>query len=276
MPAIVKRLTERDLLDAPCPADSLAEAALYEPRDGVYTVANTFNRTQTLLLDAHFDRLEASALLAGFTVALDRGRLRAALRQTILASGFGDARFRISVPANAPGEVILSIEPFHSPAPKLIRQGVRCATTSAARRDNPAAKSSKWMRLRRALKADMPADAYETFLLDERGYLREGLSSNFYALHSGVLRTAGSGVLAGISRRIVLEVSVDIVPLCMRAPHFDNLARFSEAFLTSSSRGIIPVVAIDGVSIGDGEVGAVTLQLREAYQEWVRHHLEEL
>ncbi|RMG90262.1 MAG: branched chain amino acid aminotransferase, partial [Chloroflexi bacterium] len=49
-----------------------------------------------------------------------------------------------------------------------------------------------------------------------------------------------------------------------------------EAFLTSSSRAIIPIVEIDGVTIGEGRRGAITQQLQQAYHEWVQAHLEAL
>ncbi len=276
MPAIVKRLSRGELVDVPWQAHSLDDAAQHEPRDGVYTVANTFKRTQTLLLGAHLDRLEDSARRAGFALTLDRDRIKAALRALILASGFGDVRFRISVPSAAPGDVILSIEPFAPPAADIISQGVRCQTTATARRHEPAAKSSEWMHLRRTLVAARPRDIYETFLLDEAGYLLEGLTSNVYALLDGELLTAASGILAGISRSIVLEICRGVVPLRPRAPHANDISRFSEAFLSSSSRGIIPVVEIDGIKVADGQVGATTLQLRERYQQWVGARLEAL
>ena len=277
MPAIVKRLNEGELVDVPYRATSLNDAARYEPRDGVYTVANTSNRTQTLLLDAHFDRLEDSAARAGIVLRLDRRRVKSALRQMILDSDFGDVRLRISVPANTPDEMILSIEPFQTPAAALVQNGATCITSAAASRQNPAAKSSEWMHERLTLASVMPAGIYETFLLDREGiHILEGMSSNFYAVKNDELYTAGSGILAGISRRIVFEVCKGIIPLRLEAPHVNDVNNFGEAFLTSSSRGIIPVVAIDGIVIGAGQVGAKTIALRDAYEHWVSRHLEEL
>jgi branched-subunit amino acid aminotransferase/4-amino-4-deoxychorismate lyase len=55
-----------------------------------------------------------------------------------------------------------------------------------------------------------------------------------------------------------------------------DLARLSEAFITSSSRGIVPVVEIDGITIGAGVPGAYTRKLGEVYQAWVAQHLEPL
>ena len=276
MPAIIKRLSQGGLREVNYHADSLAAAAQFEARAGVYTVSNTLNRTQTLLFDAHLERLVDSARREGIPLQIDRQQLRSALRQMIIESGFGDVRFRISAPAAQPNELLLSIEPYAPPAEGLIQRGVRCDTSSLLARHNPAAKSSDWMHRRRHLQTARPADLYETFLLDAQGAVLEGLGSNFYAIIGGELRTAGSGVLAGISRRIVIAVCAGIVPLQQIAPNLGDLPRYEEAFLSSSSRGIIPVVEIDGEAIGAGEPGETTLLLREAYQRWVAAHLEEL
>ena len=193
----------------------------------------------------------------------------------IVESGYNDARFRLSVSAQAPEEALMSIEPFQAPASEWIQAGVRCIT-SCAERLNPAAKSSAWMHRRRALEAARPAGIFETFLLDPSGCLLEGSSSNVYVILDDELHTAASGILAGVSRMILLAVCERIVPLRLEAPNIADIARFREIFLTSSSRGLIPVVELDGEAIGDGCVGSTTLALRSAYQAWVDAHLEEL
>ena len=276
MPTIIKVLSQSGLRDVDYRANSLAAAAEFESRAGVYTVSHTLYRTQTLLFNAHLERLEDSARREGIPLQFDRQQLRSALRKMIIESGFGDVRFRISAPAAQPDTMILSIEPYMPPADELIERGVRCNTSSQLVRHNPAAKSSDWMHRRRSLETGRPASMYETFLLDAEGAVLEGLGSNFYAIIGSELRTAGSGVLAGISRRIVIEVCAGIVPLRQIAPNLRDLPRCDEAFLSSSSRGIIPVVEIDGATIGAGLPGETTGQLRAAYQRWVAAHLEEL
>ena len=276
MPAILKRLTAAGLRDVDFQATSLNDAEQYEPADGVYTVSNTYHQTQTLLLDAHLDRLEDSAARAGIPLRYRRSGLKAALRKMILESAYGDVRFRISAAAAAPGELLLSIEPYQPPAPDVARKGVACDSTTALARPDPRSKSSRWMQLRKSLEASRPAGIYETLLVDEQSRILEGLSSNFYALMNGALYTAGQGVLAGISRRVVLAVCENLSPARLEAPQYRDISRFEGAFLTSSSRGIIPVVAIDGQAIADGHVGPRTIALQNAYRRWVAERLEEL
>lgn len=276
MPAIIRRLSPRGLEKVEYTASSLAEAVIFEPFDGVYTVGNTWHTTKALLFDAHLERLEASARHQRISIDYDRQQLKAALRTLILASDYGDARFRISVSAARPDSLLITLEPYHPPDEALVRQGVRCVTSSAAQRKGPSAKTNDWMHIRGKLQDATAPGVYEIILLDESGFMLEGATSNFYAIADGQLCTAGSGILAGISRRILLEVCRDILPLRLQAPHIDDLPGMLEAFLSSSSRGVIPIVAIDGRSIGNGAVGEYSLKLRQAYERWVAEHLEEL
>lgn len=276
MPTLIRILGAQGLRPAQYSAESLNAAAAYEPQDGVYTVTNTYHTFDVLKLDAHLDRLEDSARRAQIPLRLDRGRLRAALRQMIAEAGWGDVRFRVTVGRERPDELLLTIEPFHPPAPELVAQGVRAITAPNSARHHAETKSTEWMQARKALEAAMPPGIYDTFLLDGAGYVLEGLASNFYGVLADELRTAGHGVLAGIAQQIVFEVAPAILPLRREAIHVSEIARLSEAFLTSSSRGIIPVVEIDGQTIGAGVPGPQTQALRAAYQAWVQAHLEPL
>jgi branched-chain amino acid aminotransferase len=276
MPTLIRHLTPNGLEPVDYEADSLNDAARFEPDDGVYTVTNTFETTKVLKLDAHLDRMEDSARRADIPLALDRPRLRTALRDVILEAGYGDARFRVTVSRQQPDTFILTVEPFKPLSSALTEQGVRVITAPNSARSNPAAKTTDWMHQREAIAKSLSAGVYDAILLDENGLMLEGLSSNFYAVINSELRTAGTGVLPGIAQQIVFDVAPGILSLRKDAPHIDELPHVEEAFITSSSRGIVPVVEIDGHVLGDGIPGVKTKALRTAYQAWVEDHLEEL
>jgi len=275
-PCLIKRLTPAGLQPVDYHAESLAEAARFEPHDGVYTITNTYHTFQVLKLDSHLDRLENSARLAGIALTLDRPRLRAALRQMIAEAHFGDSRFRITAPKDQPDCLILSIEPFKPPAPEIITAGVRCISLADTARNNPAAKTTDWMHDREAVEKSLPPGIYTGLLLSSTGDILEGISSNFYAILRGELRSAGKDVLPGIAQQIVYEIAPDVLPLHLEAVNVVDIPSLDEAFITSSSRGIIPVVVIDGITIGSGKPSVKTQTLRERYEAWVSDHLEEL
>jgi branched-chain amino acid aminotransferase len=274
MPCFIKILTPQGLQPAPYTADSLADAVKHEPTDGIYTVTNTYNTYQVLRFDAHLDRLEDSARREGIALSLNRAALRKALRQIIAEAGFGDVRFRITVPRQQPDHFILSLEPFKPYPAELYQEGIRCVTLPGSARHNPASKTTDWLHNRRQIA--LPEGIYEGLLVDDEGKILEGTNSNFYAILDGELRTAGEGVLPGIAQQIVFAVAPDILPLRKEAVNVNDIPRLSEAFITSSSRGIVPVVEIDRMAIGEGKPGACTKALRQAYMAWVQANLEEL
>ncbi len=205
---------------------------------------------------------------------LDRPWLRGALRQMIEQSGFGEVRFRITVPRESPERLILSIEPFQRHPPEIYSTGVRCITLPDSARQNAAVKSTGWMHDREQFQ--LPAGIYTGLLLDHDGYILEGMSSNFYAVIGGELWTAGTGALPGIAQQIVLEVAPPILTVRREAPRQQDIPQMAEAFITSSSRGIVPVIEIDGSVIGGGQPGPRTRALQDAYAAWVSAHLEAL
>ncbi|MFZ4815406.1 MAG: aminotransferase class IV [Phototrophicaceae bacterium] len=276
MPTEIRRLTPHGLEAVPYAADSLQAAAQHESADGVYTITNTVNTFQVVKLTAHLERLKDSAERAGIPYVLDDTMLRGALRELIALAGYGDVRFRITIPRDTPDTPILSVEPFAGYPDSLYTQGVRVMTAANAARNNPAAKTNAWMLDRQALLANLPAGVYEVILTDAGGHLLEGTSSNFYAVMQDALYSALDGVLGGISRQIVFEVAPSVLPLIRRPLHVSQLEDLQEAFISSASRGIVPVVEIDGIALGDGSPGAFTTQLRAAYAEWVNAHLETL
>lgn len=274
MPTVIGVLSPDGLDDAPHTAQSLAEAARFES-DGVYTVTRTYKSTQVLLLDAHLDRMETSAELESIPLELDRQRLRQALRELIVFSGYPESRFRITVPRDNPEQRIISIEPFTGVPEAHKRLGVKTITVNIER-ETPLSKDVAWMQRRAVAVADKPS-AYEYLIVNASGQILEGLTSNFYAVREGEVFTASEGdVLGGISRRVVMAVVPHIVPLNLTPITHDELPEVEEAFLTSSSRGVIPIVQIDAQRIGAGKPGQLTEKISHAYDQWVEENLQEI
>jgi len=272
---VVNILTSDGLQPVSYTANSLADAVQYEPHDGVYTLANTFDGGKVLKLDAHLNRLEDSARRVNIPLKLDRAALRKGLHQMIEQSGYKDVRYRITVPHDTPDQIILSIEPFSGHPAEIYQNGVRAITLPPqVARENPVAKTTGWMHDRDSVA--LPAGIFTGLLLDEEGNILEGTSSNFYAILNGELRTAAEGVLPGIAQQIIFEVAPAVLPVHREAVNIKDIPQFSEAFISGSSRGIVPIVEIDGITLGDGKPGTLTQKLREVYTDWLKDHLETL
>jgi branched-chain amino acid aminotransferase len=267
-------LTPTGLIDAPYMAETLADAATREP-EGVYTLGRTYHRDSVLMLDDHLDRLEQSARLENFDLALNRPAIRSALRTLVDRSSYSESRFRLTIPRSTPDRVIISLEPFRPVSTAILSHGAKVITVHQERH-NPAAKTTAWVSERRPTVQALPEYIYEAILEGADGTLLEGTSSNFYAILSGVLRTAEQGVLGGMARRALLTVAPAIVPVELRPVTVDDIPNFSEAFLTSAGRGVVPIIEINGQRIDNGEPGPITRSLIKAYSDWAESHLEKL
>jgi branched-chain amino acid aminotransferase len=264
---------------------SLAAAAVDEPANGVYLVARTYRGGQVLELDAHFDRMERSAQLQGRSVRVPRETIRGVLRRMGGDLGLpgGDIRFRVTLVLDADPWYLLSVEAAEDLPEELRARGVHCRLQWNAIRHDPEVKSTDWIATRRTLPGG--AEVYEHLLVDTDGAILEGATSNFYAIIDGVVRTAGSGVLQGIARRIVLSV-IETLPgdlgLELTAPTVPELStgRIAEAFITSATRGVVPVrtIVYGASDSGDtvielGDPGPWTRRIAAGYEEWLGAHL---
>lgn len=272
MPIPIVMLSDNGLEPAPYRADSLREAALMEP-PGVYTVTRTYPGGRAVLLDAHLDRLEESARLEGIPVTFERERIRSGLRRLLSESEHEQTRVRMTVTRSGRHNVILALEPWPGVEPSLKEEGVRAATARLDR-ENPKAKSNAWEHRRQEAMKALPEDVYEGLLVDDQERITEGFTSNIFAIKAGRLHTAAENVLLGISRHILLSARPPDVPLLETPIGRDELDSITECFLTSSSRGVIPIVKIDQQTIGNGRPGGTTRRLSRCYDEWVRAHLE--
>jgi D-alanine transaminase len=113
--------------------------------------------------------------------------------------------------------------------------------------------------------------AQEAWLVDRDGFVTEGASSNAWIVDSGgrlITRPTGNAILPGVTRRTLLDLlSRENIPLIERPFRVEEALSAREAFITSASGTVMPVVAIDGVVIGNGYPGRLTLSLRSKFHQ---------
>lgn len=114
------------------------------------------------------------------------------------------------------------------------------------------------------------AGAHDAWMV-ENGYVTEGTSNNAYIVHSDNIiqtRQLGSEILSGITRAAVLRFANEAGYTVLEEPFtVEQVKSASEAFFTSASAFVMPVVSIDGQRISNGNPGPVTKRLRELYIE---------
>lgn len=115
-------------------------------------------------------------------------------------------------------------------------------------------------------------DAYEAWFVDGEGHVTEGASSNAWIVTKDgrvVTRSAGSGILAGVTRAVLTNVLASLQIKLEERPFTPAEAyEAAEAFVTASSQIVMPVVRIDGRPIGGGKPGAISMRLREEFHRF--------
>jgi branched-chain amino acid aminotransferase len=238
---------------------------------GSYTTLRTYGGRGVVRLERHVRRLVESLPpeVAG-GVTLEVAAVRSALAHALGATGHPESRMRITF---APPRLFVTVEPFTPLDEELRRAGVACVTVSA-RRERPEAKDTRFLAAAQAAYAGLPPGVHEGLLLGDDGAILEGLSSNFFAVHQGRLRTENARVLRGITRSMVLDLAREVLPIGDGALRVDQLAQARECFITSVSREVLPVVRIDGVEIGDGAPGPITRELMRRFEAAVADEVE--
>ncbi|MBW7933792.1 MAG: D-amino acid aminotransferase [Gemmatimonadaceae bacterium] len=119
-----------------------------------------------------------------------------------------------------------------------------------------------------ARQAASEAGAYEA-ILHEDGVVTEGAATNVFVVLDGALRThpLSQRILPGITRKVLMELMADLrIPVVEEPVPFAKLAAAEEVFVCGSTTDVTPVVRIDGVAVGTGKPGPLTVKIREAFE----------
>lgn len=120
-------------------------------------------------------------------------------------------------------------------------------------------------------KMQAKAAGYDDAWLVEDGYVTEGSSNNAFIVNAEgnlVTRQLGNEILAGITRKAVLKLAREQrIKIEQRPFDIEEAVSAREAFITSATTFVMPVISIDGNPVADGKPGEVTRRLRELYIE---------
>ncbi|MEO8214393.1 MAG: aminotransferase class IV [Myxococcales bacterium] len=254
--------------------------------DSVYeTIGTAYGRL--FALSDHLARLERSADRIGLR-APPRAEIERAVAETMAAAGNAESRVRIILTRGAgkldldpaavdDPQLVVLVFPLGAPSPDMYENGVSVAIVSVHRNSpramDPAVKSGNYLNNVLALGEARRSGAYEAILCAADGTVAEGASSNVFIVAGGEIRTPGLdvGILDGITRSKILEVCRSN-GLPVRETHFtpDELRAADEVFITSATRGALPVTTVDGQVVGQGKAGVITRRVMAWYDALAR------
>ena len=256
------------LLDGQCckvasPDQSSLDAITRQLPDGFYSTFRTYGKgTRVIGLKAHLRRLYEPVPAPD----VEENDLRKQL-SFLLKDYIHEARVRVVMTKQ--GQVYIMLEPLKLLPRDVYEKGVRVETTDMAR-NAPRLKSTAFITASNDERIHIAQkDVFEALLV-KNGRILEGMTSNFFYIKDKILCTAQRDILLGVTRRTVIRVARGMgLEVKYQPLKRDQLKVAREAFITSSSRGVVPVIQIDDVIVGQGRPGQITKQLSAAYDAYV-------
>ena len=246
----------------------------YETRDG----AAVFR------LDAHLDRLYASAEIYGITIPYTPEELAGGVNEIVRLNNFRSCYVRpicylgsgsLAVhPGNNPVEVVILAWPW---APYLgvegLKHGVR-VTVSPWRKfqtrmmPTTAKACGQYLNSMLAVRDAVSRGYAEALLLDAEGHLAEGSGENLFIVRDGKLLTndESHSILLGITREAVIRIAIDLgYEVEIRALDLEDLVSADEAFFTGTAAEVTPIRELDETMIGKRTPGFVTEEIQRVF-----------
>ncbi|HZR24927.1 MAG TPA: aminotransferase class IV [Vicinamibacterales bacterium] len=253
--------------------------------EGVYETLRTYN-SQPFLFERHMRRLRHSADMMALGIPLSDADIDARFRETMAAAKLsGDAYIRILVtrgvgeltydPAACPvPSIVVIVKPHVNPPADVFAKGVRVSLVPVMRNHpksvSPAIKSNNLLNNALAMQYALKHGGFEGVMRNHRGELAELTQSNLFIVKNGTAMTppVEAGLLPGITREFLFELGAEHgIPVKEAVLRDEDLLGADEAFLTSTTRELVPIVQVDEHKVGSGVPGPVTQSLLKHFRE---------
>jgi len=241
---------------------------------GAFETLRTYGGGHPHALDEHLARLWESASAFAVAPFLSASRMRALIGELYARCGHDELRLNLLVTpgintsgvfgAESPTWVVIARD-VHAPEPVVYAQGVT-AITFEATRHLPTLKTTNYLVGKTGLVQAEQVGAHEAFYVDREGHVTEGVTSNVLLLSGSEIITPALDCLPGITKS-GLKPLAEAMGLAWseRAVTRDELYHADEVWITSAVRELLPIVAIDGRTIGSGTPGPWAARLRAVY-----------
>jgi D-alanine transaminase len=216
--------------------------------------------------------MSAAALAHVMRETIRRNRVKDGLVYLQVTRGEGPREFVF--PAENVPRTVVCLARAISPAPQSTTptQGIAVKTMPDIRWGRCDIKTVMLLPACLAKEAARKDGAREAWLIDSEGFVTEGASSNAWIVsYDGtvITRQIAPAILAGVTRATLIDLlREEKVPLLERPFRVAEALQAREAFITSATNTVMPVVRIDGAPIGDGKPGSLTQRLRSKFDQF--------
>lgn len=253
------------------PAGDLAVQRGY----GIFDFFKTRNGTPVFLED-HLARFYRSADVMRLPVGKTAPEVKTIITELIIKNALPDSGIRLTLTGGLSPDgyslgtpnFIITQQPLQLPTTAAFEQGIRLATYQH-QRQLPYVKTIDYL-MSMWLQPWLVQSGAQDVLYHQNGMVSECPRANFFIV-KGVISTPGQHVLKGIHRNKVLQLAGS--KAVERMLSLDELATAQEAFITSTTKQVLPVIAIDDRIISDGRPGPVTRHLAQQLETLIKSYM---
>lgn len=243
---------------------------------GVFDVLRTYN-DKPFLLDKHLDRLFSSAKAINLTIPYSKKEIRKYILDLQPMNKHNESLIKIIVTGgdsddgitpNNKATVIITDKQLPPTDNNIYCKGMRLITHKYLR-NIPPVKSLNYIELIKNKKLLDKKRAY-TLLYIHKNKVLEGATCNIFLIKNSIIKTPRSNILNGITRQFVISLINDNFKnkIIQGNISLKELVRADEVFITSTTKGVVPVVSIDNNKIGNGKPGEITKRIINKFDQY--------
>jgi len=227
--------------------------------------------------DDHYQRLKNGANFLTLKIPVSKSEFRKIIEALIKKNQLKEAKIKIILSGGVPPDeftipkkqtLFIYAEPFKIYPQKLCEKGVKIISLNY-KRANPQIKVANYVEAIRSHHFLKTKKASELLYVYDN-HIYECSSSNIFIFKKNILITPDHAVLPGVTRKYALSLASKYFKTIIRPITYKELIKADEAFITSTTREIHPVVQIDNYKIGNGKVGEKTKFLMGKWREFIQ------
>ncbi|WP_420421373.1 aminotransferase class IV [Simkania sp.] len=242
---------------------------------GVFDFLRTYQKLPFRLWD-HLKRFEASAKEIEIPLPLSMHEVAEVIEQLLEKAPYSEANIKIFLtggqstdqylPDDRPTffAVVYPVQPF----PKEMYEKGVSLVTEVYERPFPACKSIHYLPAIVAIRRAQKRGGHDVLFVSHNNTLLETGTANFFGIRGSTVVTTGEGIIFGITRQVILELLEKLgISVEIRTIGYDELKSFDGAFITSSSKEVVPVVQVDDISLS---MHPLTHRLMESFSAYTK------
>lgn len=192
----------------------------------------------------------------------------------------GEGNVNINPSGIMENNIVIFLAPLNYPKDwyeKGLRYFISTIERNSVKALNPKAKTGNYLNSQLALMEGKKLGFDDSLMINAQGFITEGTTNNFWFIKDQTVYTADhhQGILEGITRDKIFQLIKQLgLKIKLGAWTIDQALKADEAFMTSATKGVVPIVQLSQWVIGCGTPGPLTGKLHTAYEKLVEDYIQ--